>query len=102
MHMVAPKLGCKRAHGWDRVCHLSPWLHGQAYKDYWKTLNGCMTTNSANYCMLINEWVWLRSQVCLLRLEVDLGSVLESELVRKILGFPCVFMSRSRGAWEQG
>ena len=39
-----------------------------------------MTTESADYCMLVNEWAWLRSQVCLLRLEVDLGSVLESEL----------------------
>ena len=39
-----------------------------------------MTTERADYCMLVNEWAWLRSQVCLLRLEVDLGSVLESEL----------------------
>ena len=30
--------------------------------------------------MLVNEWAWSRSRVCLLRLEVDLGSVLESEL----------------------
>ena len=28
----------------------------------------------------MNAWVWLRSQVCLLRLKVHLGSVLESEL----------------------
>ena len=42
-----------------------------------------MTTESANYRMLLNEWVWSRSQVCLLRLKVDLGSVLESELVQK-------------------
>ena len=27
---------------------------------------------SVDYCMLSNEWVWLRSQVCLLRLEVGL------------------------------
>ena len=33
-----------------------------------------MTTESANYCILVNEWVWSRSRVCLLRLEVDLGS----------------------------
>ena len=37
-----------------------------------------MQTGSADYHMLINEWAWSRSQVCLLRLEVDLGSVLES------------------------
>ena len=46
-------------------------------------LSGCMTTESADYCMLVNEWVWSRSRVCLLRLEVDLGSVLESELRQK-------------------
>ena len=39
-----------------------------------------MTYESAEQCMLVNEWAWLRSLVCLLRLEVDLGSVLESEL----------------------
>ena len=100
MHMVAARLGCKRNMVGTGYTTSHP--GSMLTKHYWKTLNGCMTTNSANYCMLINEWVWLRSQVCLLRLEVDLGSVLESELVRKILGFPCVFMSRSRGAWEQG
>ena len=46
-------------------------------------LSGCRTTESADYCMLVNEWVWLRSRVCLLRLEVDFGSVLESELGQK-------------------
>ena len=46
----------------------------------WKAQSGCLTTESADYCMLVNEWAWLRSQVCLLRLEVDVGSVLESEL----------------------
>ena len=39
-----------------------------------------MTTESADHCMLINEWAWLRSQVCLLMLEVELGSVFDSEL----------------------
>ena len=39
-----------------------------------------MTTESVDYCMLVNEWAWSKSQVCLLKLEVDLGSVLESEL----------------------
>jgi len=39
-----------------------------------------MTTEGADYCMLVNEWAWSRSRVCLLGLEVDLGSVLESEL----------------------
>ena len=42
-----------------------------------------MQTESADYCRLVNEWAWSRSRVCLLRLEVDLGSVLESELGQK-------------------
>ena len=42
-----------------------------------------MTNESADYCMLVNEWVWSRSRVCLLRLEVDLGSVSKSELGQK-------------------
>jgi len=33
-----------------------------------------MTNESADYCMLVIEWVWLRSRVCLLMLEVKLGS----------------------------
>ena len=46
-------------------------------------LRECLTTKSADYCVLVNVWVWLRSLVCLPRLEVDLGSVLESELRQK-------------------
>ena len=42
-----------------------------------------MTTKSADYCMLVNEWAWSRSRVCLLSVEVDLGAVLESELGQK-------------------
>ena len=33
--------------------------------------------------MLINEWGWLTSRVFLLRLEMELASVLESELGQK-------------------
>ena len=47
------------------------------------SLSGCLTTKSADYCMLVNVWAWLRSRVCLLRMAVDLGSVLESELGQK-------------------
>ena len=39
-----------------------------------------MTTGSAHYCVLVNQWAWSRSRVFLLKLEVNLGSVLESEL----------------------
>ena len=39
-------------------------------------LSGCMTTDGADYCMLINEWVSSKSRDCLLRPEVDMGAVL--------------------------
>ena len=35
-----------------------------ARKAAW-ALSGCMTTDSADNCML--EWAWSRSQVCLLK-----------------------------------
>ena len=41
-----------------------------------------MATNSADYYMLVNEWVWSKSRDCL-RPEVDMGAVLESELGQK-------------------
>ena len=28
--------------------------------------SGCLPTESADYCILVNEWTWLRSGVCLL------------------------------------
>ena len=39
-----------------------------------------MATDNADYYMLVNEWVWSKSQDCLLRPEVDMGAVLESEI----------------------
>ena len=39
-----------------------------------------MAMDSADYCILINEWVGSKSRDCLLKLEVNMGSVLESEL----------------------
>ena len=41
-------------------------------------LSRCLPIESADHCMLVNEWAWLTSRVCLLRLEV-----LESELGQK-------------------
>ena len=40
-------------------------------------LSVCLPTQSADHCMLVNEWA------CLLRMEVQLASVLESELGQK-------------------
>ena len=42
-----------------------------------------MATDSADHYMLVNEWVWSKPQDCLLRTEVDMGVVLESELEQK-------------------
>ena len=39
--------------------------------------------DSGDYCMRINEWARSRSQVCVLRLEEDIGPVLESDLGEK-------------------
>ena len=94
MHMVAARLGCQSAMvalansctgGMDRLrkrCSHLVWGSFLAEKAAWAQ-SECMTNESADYCMLVNEWAWLRSRVCLLRLEVDLDSVLESELGQK-------------------
>ena len=74
MHMVAARLGCQSAvvrTGWANSCpgcmdrlrkrysHLvgGSFLTGKAA---W-ALSGCMTTESADCCMLVNEWAWSRS-----------------------------------------
>ena len=85
MHMVAARLGCKSAMvgtGWANSCpgrmdglrkrysHLVGGLY-LAGKAAW-AVSRCLQTKSADYCMVVNEWAWFRSQVCLLRLEVEL------------------------------
>ena len=85
MHIVAARLGCQSAMvgtgGWANSCpgcmerltkrysHLvgGSFLAGKAA---W-VLSGCMTTESADYCMLVNEWAWLRSRVCLWNQSLD-------------------------------
>ena len=64
-----------------RYSHLSggSFLAGRAS---W-ALSRFLPIENADHCMLINECAWLMSRVCLLRLEVELGSVLESELKQK-------------------
>ena len=39
-----------------------------------------MATVSADYYMLVDEWVWSKSRDFLLRPGLDMGAVLESEL----------------------
>ena len=93
MHMAAVCLGCKRTMvgtGWAnsrpgcmstlRKCYSH--LSGGSFLASW-ALSGCLPIKSTDYCMLVNEWAWLTSRVCLLRLEVELASVLESELGQK-------------------
>ena len=96
MHMVVARLGCQSSMvgtAWANSC---PGCMGRLRKRYSHLVEGsflagkaawalsrCLTTEGADYCMVVNEWAWLSSRVCLLRLEVDLGSVLESELGQK-------------------
>ena len=78
VHMAAARLGCKSnmvGTGWAnshpgctsrlRKCY-SRLLGGSflAGKAPW-ALSGCLVTENADYCMVINEWVWLRSRVCI-------------------------------------
>ena len=39
-----------------------------------------LSTDSADYYVLVDEWVWSKSRDCFFRPEVDVGAVLESEL----------------------
>ena len=86
VHMAAARLSCKWTMGGPthtgcmstlrkRYSDLSggSFLAGKAS---W-SLSRCLPTESADYCMFVNEWAWLRSQVCLLSLKVHLGSILE-------------------------
>ena len=96
MHMVAARLGFEKAMVGTRWATPRPDCMDRLRKHYshlaegwflarkaaW-SLSGCMATNSADYYVLVNEWAWSKSRDCLLRLEVDMGSVLESELGQK-------------------
>ena len=76
MHMVAARLGCQSAMvgtGWanscpgcmDRLRKCYSHLVGGSFlarKVAW-TLSRCMTTESADYCIFVNEWAWSRSRV---------------------------------------
>ena len=76
MHMVAARLGCQSTMVGTRWANSCPGCMDRLIKRYshlvggsflagkvaW-TLSGCMTTESADYCMLVNEWAWSRSRV---------------------------------------
>ena len=84
VHMVAARLGFEKAMVGTRRAtprsdcmdrlrkHYSHLAEGWflARKAAW-SLSGCMATDSADYYMLVNEWVWSKSRDCLLRPEVD-------------------------------
>ena len=95
MHMVAARLGFEKAMVGTRMAtprsecmdrlrkHYSHLAEGcfLARKAAW-ALSGCMATNSADYYMLVNEWVWSKSRDCLLRPEVDMDAVWSQSLDR--------------------
>ena len=96
VHMVAARLGFEKAMVGTGLATLPPDCMDRLRKHYshcaegWSlarkaawSLSGCMATDSADYYVLVNEWVWSISQDCLLRLEVNMGSDLESELGQK-------------------
>ena len=74
MHIAAVRLGCKSTMvgtGWANSCpgcmdrlrkRYSELVGGSflAEKAAW-ALSGCLTNESADYYMLVNEWAWLRS-----------------------------------------
>lgn len=89
-HMATARLDYKEAlvgPGWVPWLHeltqnklLSPCRSSFLTEEGVWVLNGCLLAKSAEYCMLVDEEVWLMSQVCLLWLKVHLCSVLDSGL----------------------
>ena len=96
MHMVAARLGFQKAMvgtGWatphpdcmDRLRkHYSHFPEGWflARKAAW-ALREYMATDSGDYYMLVNEWVWSKSPDCLLWPEVGHGCSFGPELGEK-------------------
>ena len=73
MHMVVARVGCRNAMVGTRWANSSTGCMHRLRKRYshlvggsflaWKAawaLSGCLTTESADYCMLVNKWAWLR------------------------------------------
>ena len=60
-------------------------------------LSGCLPAENDDYCMIINEWAWLRSQACLIEVKVHLGSVLKSELRQKCVSSEKIGVRFNRG-----
>ena len=72
--MVSARLGCKSAMVGTGRANSCPGCMERLRKPYshlvggsflagkaaW-ALSGCLTTESADYCVLVNEWAWLRS-----------------------------------------
>ena len=96
MYMAAARLGCRKALFGTRWANSHPGCMNRLRKHYSHLVGGsflagktvwalsrCLPTQSADYCMLLNEWVWLRPQVFLSCLKVHIGSALESELRQK-------------------
>ena len=79
VHIVAARLGFEKAMVGARRATPRPDCMDRLRKHYshlaegwflarkaaW-SLSGCMTTNSADYYMLVNDWVWSKSRDCLL------------------------------------
>ena len=94
--MVAARLGFKEAMVGTRRATPHPDCMDRLRKHYshlaegwflarkaaW-SLSRCMATDSVDYYMLVNEWVWSKPRDYLFRLEVDRDALLDSELGQK-------------------
>ena len=96
VHMADVRLGCKSNMVGTRLANSCPGCMSRLRKYYSHLLggsfltgkaswapSGCLPTESADYCMLVNEWAWLRSRICLVSLKVHLGSFFEAEFRQK-------------------
>ena len=92
LHMAAARLGCQSAMVGTRWANSCPGYMDRLRKRYSHLVGGsflagkpawvlseCLPTENADYCMLVNEWAWLRSRVCLLSLKVHMLKVVSSE-----------------------
>ena len=122
MHMVSARLDCQSAMVGTRWANSCPGCMDRLRKCYshlvggsfqaWKaawTLSGCLTTKSADYRMLVNEWAWLSlaSFPGLPRFSSSVCVQYNTWKRKRALSLPCIILSANRRAktgeaWERG
>ena len=113
VHMVAARLGVEKAmvgsgratprpDCMDRLRkHYSHFAEGcfLARKAAW-SLSGCMATDSADYYMLVSEWVCSQSRYCLLKASFEVRSWMEMEIrcIKGMCGLKVVRSEKNLGS----